>query len=310
MYQSKPVDRTTLSVFILAVLFAGMNAIGVRYILVELPPFWGAFIRFLPASLIMFSLVAILRLPLPKGRALLGAGLYGLLNFGASYSFLYWGLQEVQAGLAQVLLALVPLFTLFAAVLHRQESFRWRAFIGALLALLGIAIVFGEQIRLAVPILSLLAIVLGAFCIAESAVIVKGFPSAHPITTNAIAMATGTVVLAIMTVAWGETPVLPTLPNTWFALIYLIVIGSCVAFGMFLYVLKRWTASATAYGLVIMPFVTLAASAWLTGEQITIVFLLGAALVLLGVYVGALAGGKKRANPTLTQPEGAGAGED
>ncbi len=288
MMQNTRGGHLTIAFFVLAIVLGGFNAIGVRYTLVELPPFWGAFIRFLPASLIMFSLVFLLRLPIPRGKALLGPVLFGLLNFGANYSLLYYGLQQVQPGMAQVLLALVPLLTLFAAILHRQETFHWRALVGSLLALAGIGLVFGEQVRLNVPLLSLLAIVLAAFCIAESSVVVKGFPSTHPITTNAIGMATGTVVLGLMSLLWGEIPVLPTRTDTWLALFFLIFIGSCVVFGLLLYVLKRWKASATSYGLVVMPFVTLAGSAWLTGEQVTIVFLFGAALVLLGVYIGAL----------------------
>jgi drug/metabolite transporter (DMT)-like permease len=177
------------------------------FCLVELPPFWGGFIRFLPASLIMFALVGIRRLPLPKGRAMLGAILLGFLQMGASFGLLYWGLQEVQPGMAQVLLALTPLLTLVLAILHRQETFRWRALAGSLLAVAGIALVFSEQILLNVPIFSLLAILLAAVCLAEAAVIIKGFPSTHPITTNAIAMASGSMVFLVMSLLLRETPV-------------------------------------------------------------------------------------------------------
>jgi drug/metabolite transporter (DMT)-like permease len=301
-------DRLTTGVFFTAIVFGGLNAIMVRFTLVELPPFWGGLIRFLPASLILFVLVAALRLPMPRGRALLGPVLLGVLQMGGSFGLLYYGLQEVQPGMTQVLLALAPLLTLIMAIVHRQERFRWRALVGSLLALAGIAVVFGEQIALNVPILSLLAILLAAFFMAESVVILKGFPNTHPVTTNAIAMLAGSSVFALMVLVWGETPVLPVQTNTWLALVYLILIGSCLLFGLFLFVLKRWSASATAYGMVMMPFVTLAASAWLTGERITIVFLVGATLMLLGVYIGALS--KSRIGPKISIPRRVSAGDD
>jgi drug/metabolite transporter (DMT)-like permease len=299
--QSGNSDRLTVGVFFTAILFGGFNAIMVRYTLVELPPFWGGLMRFLPASLIMFLLVALLRLPLPKGRAMLGAVLLGLLQMGGSFSLLYWGLQFVQPGMAQVLLALTPLLTLVVAILYRQETFRWRALAGGLLALTGIALVFREQILLNVPVLSLLAILLASLSIAVASVIIKGFPSTHPVTTNAIAMASGSLVFAAMMLISREMPVLPVRTDTWLAQIYLIVIGSCVVFGMMLFVLKRWSASATAYGMVVMPFVTIAASSWLTGETITPVFAVGAALVLLGVYVGALSQSAIASRSALTK---------
>jgi drug/metabolite transporter (DMT)-like permease len=114
-------------------------------------------------------------------------------------------------------------------------------------------------------------------------------------------MASGSLVFAAMMLISREMPVLPVRTDTWLAQIYLIVIGSCVVFGMMLFVLKRWSASATAYGMVVMPFVTIAASSWLTGETITPVFAVGAALVLLGVYVGALSRSAIASRSALTK---------
>jgi len=256
----------------------------------------------------MFVLVALLRLPLPKGRAMLGAILLGLLQMGGSFSLLYWGLQFVQPGMAQVLMAITPLMTLVVAILYRQEIFRWRALAGGLLALAGIAVVFREQIMLDVSPLALLAIIAATICIAVSVVIIKGFPSTHPVTTNAIAMASGSLVFLVMMLILRETPALPQRTDTWLAQVYLILIGSCMVFGMMLFVLKRWSASATAYGMVVMPFVTIAASAWLTGERITLIFVAGAALVLLGVYIGALS--KSQMPSSVPQEARAVAGDD
>ncbi len=215
------------------------------------------------------------------------------MNFGASFAFIYIGLSKVQPGLAQVILALVPLFTLFFAIAHRQENFRWRALLGALLAVAGVALVFWEQLRMNVPVLYLLAVVLGAVCIAEAGVIAKGFPKSHPITTNAVGMATGALILFLMTLLGHENLVLPVKPGTWAALIYLILIGSCAVFILFLYVLKRWPASTISYQFVLLPFVTFTASAWLDHESLNPILLAGAALVLAGVFFGAFSSPRK-----------------
>lgn len=289
------VDRLPLAAFIFSILFVGFNAIGVRFTVLELPPFWGATLRFAPAALLLFLLVIILKLPIPKGRGLVSAVIYGALNFGGSYAFLYYGLGKVQPGMATVILALVPLFTMIFALLHHQESFHWRALLGTLLAAGGIALVFSEQLRANVPVLSLLAVVFGAVCISESSVIAKGFPRNHPITTNAIGMTIGAMILFVMSLIWHEPQVLPVKTRTWLALIYLILVGSCIVFMLFLYTLKFWTASKLSYQFVLLPFVTLSASAWLSGEKLNSILLVGAVLVLLGVYVGVLYKPRKKA---------------
>lgn len=286
--ETRSVDNLTYTAFAGMVVFGGLNAIGVRYVVAELPPFWGATIRFAPASLLLFLLVWQQRLLLPNGRALLGAVIFGVLNFGLAFAFAFWSLQFVPPGLAMVILALSPLLTLLFAILHGQEKFQWRVLTGGLLSMGGIALIFAQQFSLEVSLLPLIAIVLNAVCFAEASVLIKSFPKTHPVTTNAIGMAAGTVILFAASLLWQEPRPLPTMTATWLALAYLILIGSCVVFILALYVLKRWTASATAYGFVLLPFVTVIASTLMGQEQISPTLLLGGGLLLLGVYIGAL----------------------
>jgi drug/metabolite transporter (DMT)-like permease len=288
MQENRP-ERLTLIAFFVSTILGGNNAIAVRFSNVELPPFFGATVRFAAASLILFLIVLALRLPLPKGRSLTGALIFGSLQFGVSYALMYWSLLQVPAGLFQVILALVPLLTFLFAIAHRQETFQWRILAGGLLAVGGIAIIFRDRLVEDVPLLSLLAVVLAAACIAESVVLFKTFPKTHPITTNALAMATGAAILFAMSLLASETPVVPTMPATWTAVLYLIIFGSVGTFVLALYVLSRWTASATSYSLVLMPIVTVLFASWLTDERVSIALLFGGLLVLSGVYVGALA---------------------
>lgn len=248
---------------------------------------WGAFLRFAPASLLLMVIMIAGKLPVPSGRGLIGTVMYGLLGFGGAYVFLYLGLRDVLPGMAQVVLALAPLLTLFFVVIHRQETFRWRALLGALISAVGIVIVFIEQLQANVPLFSLIFLLLGAACLSESGVIIKGFPEVHPVSGNAIGMASGSVLLYFISLINREPQSLPARPETWTALIYLILFGSCMVFILLLYVLKRMSASTASYQLVLMPFITLGASSLLTGERLSAGLLLGALLVIGGVYLGA-----------------------
>lgn len=281
-------DRGTLIAFVLLVLVGGSNAVAVRFSNLELPPFWGAAIRFAAAALIFWIIVIVRRIALPEGRALIGALLYGLLAIGASYAFLYWGLVRVQAGLTMVVLAFVPLMTLFFALAHGQETFRWRGLIGALISIAGILLAVGGGLGTAVPVASLLALVAGAACMAEGSVVFKLFPKSHPVATNALAFTTGASLLLGLSLVAGEEWNLPTGSNTWAAFFYLVLIGSVVLFYLYLYVLARWTASATAYSFLLFPVATVVIAAWLMGEVVTTSFVMGGALVLAGVGVGAI----------------------
>lgn len=290
-------DNLTLLAYTFTVIFAGANAVAVRFTVAELPPFWGAAIRFAAAALIFWAIALIRRTSLPAGRAMAGVLLYGFLGFGASYAFLYWGLQSVPAGLTQVILALVPLMTFFAAFLHGLEPFRWRGLFGATLAVAGIAFAFFEQPAGSLPFLSVLAIIAGAACIAESTVVIKMYPQSDPFMTNALAMTVGTLMLVALSLTVREAWALPTQTATWASIVYLVLIGSVVVFYLFLFVIRRWTASATSYQFVLFPFVTVLVAGWLAGETVNAAFLIGGALVLVGVWVGALSNSSTTRRP-------------
>jgi drug/metabolite transporter (DMT)-like permease len=73
-------------------------------------------------------------------------------------------------------------------------------------------------------------------------------------------------------------------------------------FFLVLFVIARWTASATAYAFVLFPVVAVAAGALLEGQRVSLTFLAGTALVMVGVYVGALHGQAKPASPGAPGP--------
>lgn len=281
-------EKLTLIAFMVSTILGGNNAIAVRFSNNEIPPFFGAALRFSIAGLILFLIVIIKRLPIPKGRTLIGVLIFGVLQFGIGYAFGYWSLLEVSAGLFQVILAIVPLLTFVIAILHHQESFQWRILIGGFLSIVGVGIIFQDSISSNVPLLSLIAVLLAAICFAGSIVLVKSFSKIHPITTNSIAMTMGGMILFTFSGLFHEVPQIPRNPVTFLAVLYLILLGSIVMFALALYVIARWKASASSYQLVLMPIVTILFSSWLTRESISFTFLFGGLIVLAGVYIGSI----------------------
>src|SRR5439155_26928309 len=102
-------DPTTALAFLGIALFGGVNAIAVRFSNQELAPFWGASFRFAIASVLLFGVMAVRGIPLPRGDALRGSLLYGLFGFAAAFAFLSWRLVNAPASVAAVVFALVPL---------------------------------------------------------------------------------------------------------------------------------------------------------------------------------------------------------
>lgn len=284
-------DRTVVAAFVGGGVLAGGNAVGIRWIVDDLAPLWAAALRFLLAATLLAVWVVARGLPWPAGRALLGTALFGVLNFAGAFGFAYYALQHMQAGLASTLLALVPLVTLLLAVAHRQERLRPAAVGGGVLALLGVGVVSGAALEGDVPVLAVLAGLGSVACFGEAAVVVRGFPRVRPVVANTVAMAVGGVLLLVLAILVREPRGLPSTTGSWLALGYLVVLGSIVVFLLYLHVLDRWPASRAVYFDTLIPPSAVLLSAWLDDEPLTLGLVVGGALILAGVWVGALSPG-------------------
>jgi drug/metabolite transporter (DMT)-like permease len=290
-------ERSVLIAFFLFVLVGGGASVAIRMTYAELAPFWAGTARFALAALVFWVLVLFRKLPVPKGRALLGAVLFGILTVGLAFILIGWGLVATPASRYQILMATVPLLTVFLASLHGIEAITRRGVFGALLAVAGIAFTVGGASTSDVSLPHMAAIILAAIFIAEGGVLIKKFPPNPPVMTNAIGMTVGAVILGIASLVSREAWNIPTQTNTWLAFFYLVVFVTVVAFLLYMFVLGKWSASGTSYGFVLVPLVTIVVASNLAGEEITLNFLIGAALVLAGVLVGALLPSKTKPAP-------------
>ena len=139
------------------------------------------------------------------------------------------------------------------------------------------------------PIASLLAILAASACAAEEgAVIVKGFPPVHPAVRNAIAMAVGTVFLVALMPVFDQSVAAPSETSTWVSQVYLVLLGTVGVFGLYLFVLGRWTASATSVRIRPRPARGHRARGLAVRRADHASLALGSIAILIGVYLGAL----------------------
>ncbi|HEY5671160.1 MAG TPA: EamA family transporter [Anaerolineales bacterium] len=281
-------ERSVLIAFFLFILVGGGASVAIRITYAELAPFWAAASRFTLAALILWGIVFYKRIPIPKGRALVGALLFGTLTVGLAFLLIGWGLVATPASRYQILMATVPLLTVFLSSLHGIEAISGRGIFGSLLAVGGIAFTAGGSSASQVSMPHIAAILLAAVFIAEGGVMIKKFPPNPPVMTNAIGMTIGGLILGVASLVSGEKWTIPTQTTTWIAFIYLVIFVTIVSFLLYMFVLRKWSASGTSYGFVLVPLVTIVVASTLAGEEITTNFLVGAGLVLAGALVGAL----------------------
>jgi drug/metabolite transporter (DMT)-like permease len=261
--------------------------VAIKIGLEDLPPLFGAGIRFGLAGLGLLAVARVTGRPLRTDARL--AAVLALLPFAAAYGLIYWGEQYVPSGLAAVLFGVMPLYSaVLAAVALAGEPLRPRLLLGIAVALGGLSLAFGETLELGHGRYALAAAIACAAAPLASAVgnvaIKRRGGALDAVVLNGWAMLAGGALLlagSALAEAWAVT---------WSArsvgsIAYLALIGSAVPFVTLTVLLRELPAVTVSYVTLLLPFGALAFGAALYDESITAPALGGAALVAAGLLV-------------------------
>src|SRR5215217_1487342 len=129
----------------------GSTWLFIKLGLADLPPLTFAGIRFVIACTILFAIISIKRLQLPKSRSdWILLAVTGVLSFSLNYGLLFWGEQFISSGLAALLQATIPAFGLVFAHFHLAgERLSWARMGGVVLGVFGVGVVFSNQLAVA-----------------------------------------------------------------------------------------------------------------------------------------------------------------
>jgi len=190
--------------FVACALIWGSTFLAIRFGNEATPPVWAATIRLTLASVLLFAIAGAFRMPLPRGKALRGAALWGFFNLGINFTLLYSGEQSVPSGISAVLFATVPLTTALLAAGFHVEALVTRKLVAAVVAIGGGAVIFAGELGVAVPLAGLLTIFGAASAAALANVLLKQAPKQQVIPLNAIGTAVGAAVCLAVSLLLGE----------------------------------------------------------------------------------------------------------
>lgn len=269
----------------------GSTYLAMRIALDGFPPFLMAGVRFLIAAAILYPLLRLRGAPAPTRKQWIGAGVVGILLLACGNGVVAFSEQWVASGLASVSLAAIPLWTaLFMGLWGRWPvRIEW---LGLGLGLIGVIMLNLGNNMWANPI-GAVALLLAPLCWAFGSALSHHVTLPAGLMSSAVEMIAGGVVLVLVSFAVRErTPDLHMTQSLW-AVGFLIVFGSLVAFSAYGYLLRTVRpALATSYAYV-NPMVAVALGIAVDGEHITILGLLAMLIILTGVALVSLGRSRK-----------------
>jgi drug/metabolite transporter (DMT)-like permease len=261
----------------------GSTYLGIRYALESYPPFLLAGIRFLIAGSLLFGVLRLRGVALPTRQQWGNAAVTGILLLGFGNGLVCFAEESVSSGIAAVAVASMPLFAAVFGGMYGEWPQR-RETVGLLVGFVGV-IVLNLGAGLSGSRIGALALIVAAAAWAFGSVWSKRRDMPKGPMNTAAQMLSGSVALILVALISGER--LPEHPGVraTFAVGYLIVFGSIIAFSAYLYVLKTVRpALATSYAYVNPPVAVLF-GVMLAGEHVGPFDLAGMAIILIGVGI-------------------------
>jgi drug/metabolite transporter (DMT)-like permease len=278
----------------------GSTYLAIRFAIETLPPFLMAGTRFLVAGALLHAWGRLRGGAAPTHSHLLPSLLLGALFLLAGNGGVVWAEQRVPSGLAALLVAVTPAWTVLFEWAHGGGPPGGRTIAGLAAGLAGVGLLVAPSELMAggVDPAGAAGCLIASFCWSLGSVRSRTLAlPASPAIASSLQMLAGGGLLLVAGLATGEASRIDlgaASTQSMLAVAYLIVFGSLVAFTAFTWLLRVSTPSRVATCAYVNPVVAVLLGWIFAGERLGARSLAAAAVIVLGV---ALITTDRRARP-------------
>lgn len=282
----------SIAIFAVLCLIWGSTWMAIKINLQAFPPFLSAGARFLLAGIVLYVILLVKKLRLPRDWRVLYPGVvFGVLN-GISYGMVYWGEQYISSSLTAISNAVLPFFSLlFAWLMVGEKINRWKL-AGLLTGFAGILVIFGDNVGAGGAADNKYA-VLGQLAVLAAAVIFA-FSGAHakkhhqlldPLRVVTVQMLASAAVLLVLAAVIEYRHPVGFSVSALLAFFYLSLLGTALAFYLYNYLLQKIEVSRIGYISFVTPVIAVFLGSWLLHEKLGLKLLVGMGFITCGIIL-------------------------
>ena len=266
----------------------GTTYFAIRIVVATIPPFFSAAVRFLIAGCVLLGIATIRGSFHVNRKQLLNAALIATLMFLIGYGGLFWSEKTVNSGIAALLVATIPVWiALMEILILKSATVRPPLLVAISLGLAGVALLTFHAGHLDIPVIPVIVLTVGQIAWALGSVLSSKLPLPPlKIVSAGLQMLIGGGLLEIASLASGEIVHFSEISNqAVFALLYLAIPGSVLAFTAYVWLLGRVPPTVVGSYAYVNPVVALTIGHVLGSEPVGLRTLAGSALIITSVIV-------------------------
>ena len=286
--QARPMGATQWGMLLALSALWGSSFFFFKVLVTELPPFTVVLGRVGLAAIILNAFLLLRRAPVTRSLPWRQFLVMGALNNVIPFSLIVWGETRVSSGLASILNASTPVFTVIAAhFLTRSEKATWGRVVGVMLGLLGVVVLIGPDALRGMggkDSYGEVACILAAVSYALAGIYgrrFRGLPPLHVATGQITCAAVLTLPIAAATERFWTLP-MPSLA-VWGAFGGIAFLCTVLAYILYFRILAAAGATNLLLVTILLPVSALLLGSLVLGEQITTAAVEGMALIGAGL---------------------------
>jgi len=277
---------------IIVCLVWGSTYFAIRIGVATFPPFLFSAIRQIMAGGIMLVALKIIGKLQLRRSDLINQSITGILMVTLGNGVIGWCERYITSGLAALILSLIPVFVVVISYLFGFDRRRPHILIlfGLILGCLGIILIFRDNLKdIANPEYFLGMLIAFGACLAWASGSVfskfKILNHKNVFQNAALQLLMGGITLVLFSLFLDDYTELKVISDkSIWALAYLIVFGSIIAYSSFVYALKHLPIGVSSLYAYINPFIAIMLGYFFLNEPLTDITLLALTATLSGVY--------------------------
>ena len=274
---------------VLALIWGG-SFLSIRIALDEISPLMSVAHRLTWAMLVLWVVVAVMRIPLPRNpRIWFAFVVMGLLNNVIPFVLMAWGQLHIESGLTSILNAFTAVVgVVMAALFFSDERLTPRKIIGVVLGFFGVAVAIGLENFKNFDLRSLaqLAVIGGTVAYAVAGVWARKNLVGMPPQLAAAGMLTGATVIMLPLVYFVEgLPTFDLKPRTLVAIGYYAVIATAAAYLLYYRVLAMAGSGNLMLVTLLVAPIAITLGAVVLGEKLSANAFVGLVILAVGVII-------------------------
>ena len=261
----------------------GSTYLAIRFGIESFPPFLMAGLRFTVAGLILYIVMRLLGRPNPTKKEWLGATAVGILLPAVGNGTVCYVQQTVSSSTAALSIATAPIWMAIISSIwgHQITAKEW---LGIIVGLVGIILLnLGGSLH--GDVTSALLLILAAASWSFGSVWSKHLSMPSGLMAPATQMLAGGATLMLMSSLQGEAWPQHISNKSWGAMLFLVLLGSLVAYSAYQYLLKTVRPLVATSNTFVNPVVAFALGIWFANEHVEAIEYIALGVILVGVYL-------------------------